>query len=620
MGKTPCRVAAACAMAVVAAASVRAARADGETVVRAVIDRRDARRVLLDSELPAGKDFTLELVGATANDQAVVTIAYKDDCTKAGEGRQRHQLVMLPVTRDGATVMQARIPRLQIRKRYCVGIELWGGLAAPVLDAIAGEVMADAGAQLDQVRIDDEALRTVILTRLASSLAPRLRARSLDAEPGTPETVAAATIGAFAISAELKALRDSHALFEARTSYVLGAPAGAGATATTGVAAIADRAHAIVDDALRKRGALSWPGPTQLFVIDDELVPADRVWPLLDRPEYRTAVMAQLAARQRDPRFPQPPLDKWWAELGRTTGTRAAAAPVLAAVGPVDVWLATRGGHGPAGFARVDASLTSAGLTGAEWRSVAAQLRSLAAAMPAGGPPALASRSTVATTIADAIIAMVEADAALVEGQAALDQARAAYQTARTAAEAQLRALLIAALQERRFQMSAGRTASGEGTTTSLENWISINVGVAAALPITRSYDAQTDVHGDPDVHGWLVPYFAVNVHAPQERTIPPGRLVDELWQRLCLTGGILITNPEPIEGHALQPVLFSRAALAAVGVRVTPYSRIAIGSIFYRVQTHAAGGDTSVGFAPFVGYSLDIDAVKLIKDGFGSM
>jgi hypothetical protein len=143
---------------------------------------------------------------------------------------------------------------------------------------------------------------------------------------------------------------------------------------------------------------------------------------------------------------------------------------------------------------------------------------------------------------------------------------------------------------------------------------------VAAAMPITRPYDRERDVTGHWSFHGWIEPYFAVNVHAPQERTIPPDDLINEFWQRICLTGGVVLTRPDPIEGHMIGDVVFSRPALLAIGIRVTPYSRLAAGSLFYRIQTHASGGDASLGLAPFIGYSLDIDAVKLVKDGFGGL
>lgn len=601
-----------------------AARAD---TVRLVLDQSQPSNILVDRELPAGKEFTaeLQLDGLGAADQAVLEIWAStrpgDRCAAGEDAPQYARLAMAPTTSDGKVVFRATVPPRQLRERYCLRVELYKGMPRPAMERIVELALDRADRALGNPSLDVGALRAALEAELAAALAPELITLGLAADaPGVAGQLAARALDRLAATDELKELGKTLAVLARLTKDH---------DAADGPVAVREAALGKLRAALT---TLPWPDRHYYFVQDGALVSADTAWLQLADPGLRKELAPilgpQLAERLRGNAPSTRELLQWRAELTRVAGPPPAQPP-LAAPPAFDLWSGSRFVATTAGdvFA-ADPAFDAAAI--AQLASLARELTRLEQRAQAelAGPPAPSPKRAAALGAAiagyldardhadalrQALAAYVDADAAAVSSQARIDDLITKRVAQRAAVRGKLRELTLTAFADLKFRLSSGGPPrSGLGTTTSIDNWISLNVGAALAAPTI-------EVDGEHHTSAWFVPYFAVNVHAPVERSIPPGRLVDELWQRLSLTGGVALSTPDPLRGRTIRPILFDRPALLSVGVRVTPYSRVALGVMFYRIQANPLGGDPALGLAPFVGYSLDLDAVKLVKDGFAN-
>jgi hypothetical protein len=101
------------------------------------------------------------------------------------------------------------------------------------------------------------------------------------------------------------------------------------------------------------------------------------------------------------------------------------------------------------------------------------------------------------------------------------------------------------------------------------------------------------------------------------DRTIDLRDLTGTFWnqvrQRVSLTIGITLSTPS-IAGRTLSAPLLSHYPIAALGVRLTNYTRVTAGAVFYKIgDANPASAATSLTVAPFVGAALDVDIIHLL-------
>lgn len=150
---------------------------------------------------------------------------------------------------------------------------------------------------------------------------------------------------------------------------------------------------------------------------------------------------------------------------------------------------------------------------------------------------------------------------------------------------------------------------AGAGQTAAATNYASVDLGAAFAAP-----------SGGTRFDPWLVPYVGLNIYfAPVEREIPleeiHGNRWDKFLQRFSVTVGMTLSQPK-ISGRELKPFFLgsSNPLVAALGLRLTPYSRLTMGAMIYSLaDPNPASTGTSIYAAPFLGYSLDADVVHLV-------
>jgi hypothetical protein len=147
-------------------------------------------------------------------------------------------------------------------------------------------------------------------------------------------------------------------------------------------------------------------------------------------------------------------------------------------------------------------------------------------------------------------------------------------------------------------------SSAGEGTTTDNSNYVSVDAGLMVAIP-TRFYS---------DTTAWLLPYLGLNLYAvPVDRSVDLDKLVGcTVPQRLSLTLGLTLVQPT-LGNKKIAPIVFDRLPLAAIGYRVVPYGRIALGGVFYNLaDPNPASTRTKLSFAPSFSGSLDFDVIQL--------
>lgn len=140
----------------------------------------------------------------------------------------------------------------------------------------------------------------------------------------------------------------------------------------------------------------------------------------------------------------------------------------------------------------------------------------------------------------------------------------------------------------------------------------SVDAGMAGSLAVLdnggRAYD------------GTLFFYGGINIHlAAVQREIGFDQLHADGWwhrlrQRTSLTVGLTLTDPEFDDVELDRPAL-GIFPILAVGYRVSHYTRLVAGAVIFRIEsTDPFSDDTSWGASPFLGASIDIDAITELK------
>lgn len=150
----------------------------------------------------------------------------------------------------------------------------------------------------------------------------------------------------------------------------------------------------------------------------------------------------------------------------------------------------------------------------------------------------------------------------------------------------------------------------GSGVTPAAGYFVAVDAGVAVALPMVAAASKP-----------WLAPYLGLNFYLqPVDRRIPLRALAGDRWahtlQRASLTVGTTVTAPG-IPGRATDTLVFGAYPLAAVGWRLTSYTRVSLGSMWFRVsKANPASTRKELAWAPFLGVSVDADVLSLIPKG----
>lgn len=148
--------------------------------------------------------------------------------------------------------------------------------------------------------------------------------------------------------------------------------------------------------------------------------------------------------------------------------------------------------------------------------------------------------------------------------------------------------------------------------TVTYVNFASVDAGIVFGVPL---------VSGGTGLDA--LPYWGLNFYfTPVERKIPVSSLVgsdrDRFLQRFSLTGGLAFSAPKP-RGYRTSAVVLGKAGLLAAGWRMTQYTRVTVGVLFFRATPESpADAHERLGVFPFVGYSADLDIIALARTGFG--
>lgn len=197
-----------------------------------------------------------------------------------------------------------------------------------------------------------------------------------------------------------------------------------------------------------------------------------------------------------------------------------------------------------------------------------------------------------------------------------LEEAQAREVTTKAAAQQALVTLVSEALQALRVQASFASAAGVRESTPQAANYASVDLGVAVGMPFTKDNE---------DLEALWMPYLGVNLYFfGVDRNIPLSRQRGGFWRtRFALTLGFGLDEPK-LAGRELEGFLFGKIPLIAVGARVSQYSRVSVGAMFYEWPDDSpAEDDSDFGGALFLGYSLDLDLVKWIRgeaSGYGGL
>ncbi|HEX3765532.1 MAG TPA: hypothetical protein VHW23_42845 [Kofleriaceae bacterium] len=155
---------------------------------------------------------------------------------------------------------------------------------------------------------------------------------------------------------------------------------------------------------------------------------------------------------------------------------------------------------------------------------------------------------------------------------------------------------------------------AGEGATPDKGNYASPDFGVAFAFP-----------RAGGDTHFWTLPYFGLNLYATAvDRKIAFSNLagsgLERAEQRISLTIGLTLTNPS-LPGYSISGPLANRYPVAALGVRLSHFTRATAGIVMYQAASQSPL-DASMSFrvAFFAGLSLDADVIALAKTAYSSL
>lgn len=153
--------------------------------------------------------------------------------------------------------------------------------------------------------------------------------------------------------------------------------------------------------------------------------------------------------------------------------------------------------------------------------------------------------------------------------------------------------------------------------------WFELGVGIAP-------------VHTRAGVESfWVLPYSGLNLSfAPVDRVVPLSQLVGGWTQRVSVTLGLALTGPaltavggEPAAGlfgpgpvvprRKIAPAFGSIYPVVAVGYRPTHFTRVSLGVVLYtEIDGNPAVDESVLRVTPFVGYSIDLDLLEVLKNG----
>ena len=159
-----------------------------------------------------------------------------------------------------------------------------------------------------------------------------------------------------------------------------------------------------------------------------------------------------------------------------------------------------------------------------------------------------------------------------------------------------------ASLQESLTPLNAvGATAS----IPDASNYVAADVGLSVALPTSGGSQ-------EP----WLLPYVGLNVYSMAvDRKIAWSEIVgSRVRQRVSLTVGMTLGSASSpnVPGRKITGPILDRYPLLALGFRLTSFIRISGGVLIYRLgDINPASAATTLGVAPFVGLSADVDVIS---------
>lgn len=148
----------------------------------------------------------------------------------------------------------------------------------------------------------------------------------------------------------------------------------------------------------------------------------------------------------------------------------------------------------------------------------------------------------------------------------------------------------------------------GAGETPNAGNYAAVDAGVVLSFPTAAD-----------ELRPWLLPYFGVNLYfTPVDRKIAVGDLVgNPFWQRFSVTLGVSLAQPS-LPDRTTRGIVFDRYPILALGWRFTHFVRGTAGAALFEIaDRNPTSSDFHLAAAPFVGASLDIDVIHLIRDGF---
>lgn len=154
----------------------------------------------------------------------------------------------------------------------------------------------------------------------------------------------------------------------------------------------------------------------------------------------------------------------------------------------------------------------------------------------------------------------------------------------------------------------------GEGATPDKGNYASPDFGVAFAFP-----------RAGGDTHFWTLPYFGLNLYATAvDRKIAfsnlAGDALERAEQRISLTVGLSLSNPS-LPGYSISGPLANRYPVAALGVRLSHFTRATAGIVMYQIASQSPlNASTAFRVAFFAGLSLDADIIALAKTAYSSL
>lgn len=568
--------------------SPSAGRADPPTVQ--LVPNGD--KLELSRMLPAGVAFVAKLaVPKDVPVQASLSIWYSaKDCSAPKDA------ITVALAGDSTLgELAAELPPLQFGLSFCLRLAQRRGLSALESERAVRPSIADANvlASLRAAPVVAEALGAALTASLGQTLTQNGISLASNINP--------------TLELQMGAVARDYLSGPASRDYLSAVAFTAAARDTTLVGA----QHAVAKAAQDHQATLAGDAPRQLagtfLLLGDAWLSPKQFWALPRAAAELEEAQAYLRALRQDPLLATQTaiLDDWLSalELAKTDFATAKATRLANFTpGVIGVW---DGAKILPYRAFVDGAQVSV-LTGAQLRHAAVQLRE----------HDVQHKQPLTAKLQSALVRFAGAIDRLDAAERELDAAQAAEGLAQAAAEQMLVTLVSEALRALRVEASFSSAATVREATPEAGNYASIDLGVAVALPMTK---------GGGDLEALWMPYIGVNLYfLGVDRDIPLSQQRGGFWRtRFALTLGFGLDEPE-LADRELRGFLFGKIPLIAVGARVSQYSRFSVGAMFYEWPDDSpAEDDADFGAALFVGYSLDLDLIKWIRDnsaGYGGL